>query len=207
MTNAGFNDIGSYRAIESLNHYAESVAAGDSPGHVLAGLRVMSRDNARTPMQWDDSPHAGSTTGIPSLAVNPNRDRNNVEAEQADSGSVLDHYRALIALRHTEQAVTHGDFTMLLPQDNTVYAFTRRFGGTVLLALGNVSGSAASAPVPQAEEWAASELVLSTGPSSAAEPNSPAGRADDAAAALTLGPWEARVYRRCIPLAGRVDDQ
>ena len=76
----------------------------------------------------------------------------------------------------------------------------------MLLVLGNFSGSAASAPVPQAEEWAVSELVLSSGSPRAAEPNFSAGRTDDAAA-LTPGPWEARVYRRRIPLAGRVDDQ
>ena len=72
MTNMPFGSIDDFRDIESLNHYAEAVAAGEDPDAVLASMRPMSRDNARTPMQWDDSPHAGFTTGEPWIAVNPN---------------------------------------------------------------------------------------------------------------------------------------
>jgi oligo-1,6-glucosidase len=178
MTNFPFAGLDDFRDIESLNHYAEAVAAGDPAGHVLAALRVASRDNARTPMQWDATEHAGFTTGTPWLAVNPNHAEINAEAALADPGSVFHHYRRLIELRHTEPVVAHGDFTMLLPDHDQVYAFTRAYEGTELLVLGNFSG----ARVPfEVEGWADAELLLGN----VAEPEPGA-----------LAPWEARIYRR-----------
>ena len=141
MTNAPFAGIEDFRDIESLNHYAEAVAAGDPPEHVLAALRAMSRDNARTPMQWDDSEHAGFTTGTPWMPVNPNHTEINAARALADDDSVFHHYRRLIELRHAEPVVAHGDFTMLLADHEQVYAFIRRHGATELLVLGNFSGA------------------------------------------------------------------
>jgi len=183
MTNAGFGTIEEYRDIEAVNHFRTATDMGAEPAGVLASLRAMGRDNARTPMQWDGSEHAGFTTGEPWIPVNPNHTEINAEAAVADPESVFHHYRRLIELRHTEPAVAHGDFTMLLEDDPRVYAYTRSFEGTELLVVVNVSGEAASgAAIPDAEAWAAAELVLTN-----AEPE-PRG--------LELGPWEARVYRR-----------
>jgi oligo-1,6-glucosidase len=183
MTNAPFGGVDDLRDIESLNHYAEAVAAGEPPQHVLAAIRAMGRDNARTPMQWDHSEHAGFTSGTPWIAVNPNHTEINARAALADPDSVFHHYRRLIELRHAEPAVAFGDFAMLLEDDPQVYAFTREFEGTELLVLVNVSGEAASAGgIPDADAWAGAELVLTN-----AEPE-PRG--------LELGAWEARVYRR-----------
>ena len=89
----------------------------------------MGRDNARTPMQWDAGPHAGFTTGEPWLGVNPNHVEINAEAARADPDSVFHHYRQLIELRHALPVVAHGDFTMLLEDDERVYAFTRALRG------------------------------------------------------------------------------
>jgi oligo-1,6-glucosidase len=183
MTNAPFERIEDFRDIESRNHYAEAVAAGAAPDHVLAALRAMSRDNARTPMQWDDSRHAGFTTGTPWIAVNPNHREVNAQAAVADPDSVFHHYRRLIELRHSEPAVAHGDFTMLAPDDERLYAFTRRLGDVELLVLGNFSGETVTAEVPDADGWAHAELLVGT---------APAREASD----LTLQAWEARVYRR-----------
>jgi oligo-1,6-glucosidase len=182
MTNAPFASIEAVRDIEGLNHYAEAVAAGADPAEVLAALRRFGRDNARTPMQWDASEHAGFTTGTPWLAVNPNHREINAEAERADAGSVFHHYRRLIELRHTEPAVALGDFTMLLEDDERVYAFTRRLDGVELLVVANFSGEPVTAGVPDAEAWAAAELLL--------------GNAGPAGGDLTLAPWEARIHRR-----------
>ena len=98
MTNAPFDRIEAFRDIESLNHYAEAVANGDAPDAVLAGLRTMGRDNARTPMQWDASEHAGFTTGEPWLPPIDPQERN-VEAQRADPDSLLHYYRRLIESR------------------------------------------------------------------------------------------------------------
>jgi oligo-1,6-glucosidase len=187
MTNAPFSGIGDFRDIESLNHFAAAVAAGAPPDDVLQSLRTMSRDNARTPMQWDASERAGFTTGTPWLAVNPNHVEINAQAALADPDSVLHHYRRLHELRHAEPAVAHGDFTMLLAGDEQVYAFKRRLGETELLVVGNFSGEHATAEVPDAEAWAAAELLLTNAdPPDPGEPG------------LALGPWEALVYRRRI---------
>jgi oligo-1,6-glucosidase len=175
MTNFPFTSIEDFRDIESLNHYAE--AGPDS----LPALRDRSRDNARTPMQWDATPNAGFTTGTPWLAVNPNHVTINAEAQRADPGSVFHHYRRLIELRHTVPAVVHGDFTMLLEEDERVYAFTRRYTSThpphtttELLVLGNFSGE--EVPV-DLTGWEDAELLI--------------GEAGGA-----LRPWESRVYCR-----------
>ena len=113
MTNAPWSGIEEFRDIETLNHYAEAVAHGADPDAVLAVLRPRSRDNARTPMQWDASPNAGFTSGTPWLPVNPNHTEINAEAARADPDSVFHHYRRLIELRRTEPVVAFGDFTML----------------------------------------------------------------------------------------------
>jgi oligo-1,6-glucosidase len=184
MTNAPFDSIDDFRDIQSLNHYAEAVGTGADPEAVLAALRVLSRDNARTPMQWDDTENAGFTTGTPWIAVNPNHKEINAQAEIADDDSVFHHYRRLIALRHTEPAVADGDFHMLLADHDQVYAFTRRHGNTELLVLANFSGRPAAIEVPDAAGWQNSELILANVP----EPEALRTR-------LTLQPWEARIHR------------
>jgi oligo-1,6-glucosidase len=178
MTNTRFDEIAAFRDIESLNHYAEATAAGEDPGTVLAALRKMSRDNARTPMQWDDSPNAGFTTGEPWIPVNSNYRTINAAEAVEDPDSVLHHYRKLIELRHTEPVVAHGEFAMLLPDDERVYAFTRRLGDEELLVLGNFSGEDA----PVALDDPGGELVL--------------GNYADAGEPGVLRPWEARILRR-----------
>jgi oligo-1,6-glucosidase len=85
-------------------------------------------------LQWGSSPNAGFTTGTPWLPVNPNSAEVNGEAARVDPDSVLHHYRRLMGLRHAEPVVVHGDFTMLLPDSETVYAFTRRLDELELLA-------------------------------------------------------------------------
>jgi oligo-1,6-glucosidase len=186
MTNAPFRTIEDFRDIEALGQYAEAIAAeGQSPEAVLSVLRARGRDNARTPMQWDASPNAGFTTGTPWLAVNPNYPEINAAAQVGDPDSVYHYYRKLIELRHTEPAVVDGDFTMLLPHDERLYAFTRRLGGTELLVIGNFSGMPAKAELDDAAEWSAAELLLTN---TAAIPSGD----------LTLGPWQAVVYRRRV---------
>lgn len=183
MANAPLRTIEDFRDIESLNHYAQELRAGREPEDILPGLRAMGRDNARTPMQWDASPQAGFTTGTPWLPVNPDHTGINAAAARSDPDSVLHHYRRLIALRHGEPAVVHGDFTMLLPDDERIYAFTRRHGSTTLLVAGNFTGETVDVALP--DGWEGAELVLGNGPSAPA----PAGR-------LVLAPWEARVHRQ-----------
>jgi oligo-1,6-glucosidase len=187
MTNYPFAKITDFRDIESLNHYAAALAHGRPADQVLAGLRKMSRDNARTPVQWDAGPQAGFTSGRPWLAVNPNHAEINAAAARADPDSVFHHYRRLIELRHTEPVVALGDFTMLLADDPVIYAFTRTRGVVVLLVLANFSAQTVTPDLPSAE-WSSGELVLGNYPADPAPvPTDP------------LRPWEARIHRRPKP--------
>lgn len=190
MTNYPFTSIDDFRDIESLNHYRHAVAAGGDPSAVLASMRIKSRDNARTPVQWDNSAHAGFVTSAgaaavtePWIAVNPNYVEINAAAQINDPDSVFNYHRRLIALRHNEPTVAHGDFTLLLPEHEQIFAFTRRHGGTELLVAANLSGT--SVVVEGVDMWAGEELVL-TNTRPIAEVVSP----------LVLKAWEARVYRR-----------
>ena len=184
LTNAGFGGIEDYRDIESLNYYAEATAAGEPPEQVLAALRVMSRDNARTPMPWDGSPHGGFTTGTPWLEVNASYPTINAAAVVADPGSVFHHYRRLIRLRHDEPTVALGDFTMLLPEHEQIYAFTRSLDGVKVLVLANFSGDNVTFDLPEAEDWSEAVLLLGNYEQSPAP-----------VASMTLRPWEALVFR------------
>ncbi|MFI7063093.1 alpha-glucosidase [Kribbella sp. NPDC050124] len=177
MTNAPWASIEEFRDIESLNHYQAAVAAGADPAAVVGSMRSHSRDNARTPMQWDGSPQGGFTDGTPWIAVNPNHQEINALAELADPDSVFHHYRRLIDLRHTEPVVAHGTFTMLLPDHPAVYAFSRRLGDVELVVLGNFS----SDPVHVDQLALTGDVVLSNVP----DPTP-----------LLLQPWEGTVYRR-----------
>ena len=196
MRNAPFVGVDDFRDIESVNHYTEAVAAGADPEQVLTALRAMSRDNARTPMQWDATRHAGFTTGEPWLPVNPDYVSVNARAARADQESVFHFYRRLIELRHTTPVVALGDFTMLLPEHQQVYAFTRRLDDVELLVLCNVSGG------PQLlggvgdgalDGWGRAALLL--GNMGGADGADGADSADRAALS-PLRPWESRVLHR-----------
>ncbi len=170
MTNAHFTRLEQYRDIESVSWAKGAIAAGLTMPEVLRALAVKSRDNARTPVQWDASAHAGFTAGTPWLPVNPNYIEINAEAARKDPDSVFHHYRRLIALRHTLPVVVDGDYRLLVPDDEQVFAYVRTLGGTTLTVLANLSG--APAPAPSAP----GEVVVTTHARTAAPE--------------TLAPWE-----------------
>ena len=177
MANAPFATIADHRDIQALNFHAEAVARGDSDlDALLVAMGRTTRDQGRTPVQWDASPNAGFTTGEPWIAVNPDHVTVNAAAQVDDPDSVLAHHRRLIALRHTDPLVTDGAFALLLPDDERVWAFTRRGASGELLVLANCS----SEPV-RVDLDAAGEVVLATHP----DPAPPA-----------LRPWESVVLRR-----------
>jgi oligo-1,6-glucosidase len=180
MTNAPFADVADFRDVESLNYFRLSVDAGHDPGDVLRALRIMGRDNARTPMQWDDSPNAGFTKGTPWIDVNPNSSWLNASAQYDDPRSVFHHYRSLIDLRHSRPVVALGDFRMLLADHPHVYAYERGLDDTRLLVIANLSGTDQTCDVDPS--WSEAELVLTnTAPVDIHE-----GR-------MTLPPWTALV--------------
>jgi oligo-1,6-glucosidase len=187
MTNAPFTSAADYRDIEAVNFYAEAATRGDTDlTALLAAMGAMSRDNARTPVQWDASPGAGFTTGAPWLAVNPNHTEINAAAQVGKPDSVLEHYRRLIELRHTEPVITDGNFELLLPDHPTVWAFLRSGAAAELLIAANLSGEPVTVAVQLQGDWSGAVAVI------ASHPEAP--RPDPAA--LSLRAWESVVWRR-----------
>ncbi|MCQ1955032.1 alpha-glucosidase [Arthrobacter sp. zg-Y826] len=175
MTNAGFTSIDQYRDVESLNYFAEALEQGMDRERVLEGLRRMSRDNARTPMQWTAGEHAGFSEVEPWIPVAANYPAVNVETDRAAEQSVFGYYRELVRLRHESDLVSLGDFHLLDPGHPTLFAYKRTLGDQALLVLGNVSGAELGVP----SDLEAGSLVLGNYP--------------DAGDRHLLRPWEARI--------------
>lgn len=185
MTNYPFTGVEQLVDIESVNHLASRMAAGSAPEHVLAGLIEGSRDNARTPMQWDAGRHGGFTSGTPWLPVNPNHEVINAAAQIDDPASVFSWYRALIGLRRELPLVAHGDFVPLASEDQQLWAFLRRLDDARLLVLVNVSDEPVAVDLTALSQelgespWQPTDLVLGT---------------HESPAPTTLRPWEAALW-------------
>ena len=133
MTNVYFDKLEDYRDIESINAFHQYVDSGIvKADDMMRYLKEISRDNARTPMQWDDSKNAGFTDGTPWINVNPNYKEINAKAAVADPDSVFHYYQELIKLRHTLPIIVYGKFQGLLEDSETIYAYERHLDGQVL---------------------------------------------------------------------------
>jgi oligo-1,6-glucosidase len=186
MTNARFAAIEDYRDVETLNFYRESVAEkGLSPEAALALIQPRSRDNARTPMQWEASANAGFTTGVPWIKVNPNYTEINAAQALGDPASIFHYYRRLIRLRRENPVIVHGRYDLLLPDHPQIYAFTRALDGDRLLVLLNFSREPAEFSLPAEVAFERAALLIAN---YAVDPAESPRR-------VALRPWEARVYR------------
>jgi oligo-1,6-glucosidase len=179
MTNTYFTAIEQYRDIESLNYHADALSLGMEVEAVLHSLSVKSRDNARTPMHWDDRSHAGFTAGIPWLPVNANYVTINAAAEIEDPNSVFHHFAKLIKLRHDHPVIVHGRFGLLLPDHEQIWALTRTLDAQVLVMIANCSSEPASVPPGTIPDLAGAEVLLAT---------------HEDSTSLELEPWESRIY-------------
>lgn len=186
MTNVGFTSPEQFRDIESVNYLREQTATGRTVEEVLPGLSAKSRDNARTPVQWTAGTHAGFTTGEPWIAVADNHTEINVESQVGVEGSVLEHYRDLIRLRHTETAVAHGDVEPLATDHPDLWAYARRHEGTELLVLAAFTREEVVLPPELVQGWADAEVLVPTSPEAARS----------VLADGTLPGWESVVLRR-----------
>jgi oligo-1,6-glucosidase len=188
QANAPFAALGDFRDIQTLNYYAQAAARGDVDlASLLRAMGKMSRDQGRTPVQWDASPNAGFTTGTPWIAVNPDYVSVNAAAQVGQPGSVFEHYRKLIDLRHTEPVVTDGDFELLLPDHPVIWAFLRRGRDAELLVAANFSADVTAAVLPLDPRWAEATVVLSNLPETGPLQPPPD---------LKLRAWESVIWRR-----------
>lgn len=160
MTNVRY-EISEYRDIELLNMYRERREAGCPEKEIMESVYAKGRDNARTPMQWNDGVNAGFTSGMPWIRVNPNYTKINAEQEIADENSVFHFYRKLIGLRKQERVLIDGRFELLLPEHDSLFAYTRENEDCVLLVICNFASAAVSYDLPG--NWEDGEVLLSNG--------------------------------------------
>ena len=140
MTNTVFNSVDDFRDLESINAYRELVESGlYTDEDMFPKIAHKSRDNARTPMQWDASANAGFTTGTPWIAVNPNYKKINVADQLKREDSVFHYYQKLIRLRKENEIIVYGNYELLLPEDENIFAYTRTLGNQKLLVVCNFS--------------------------------------------------------------------
>ncbi|WP_435194870.1 glycoside hydrolase family 13 protein [Natronomonas sp. EA1] len=179
MTNYPWESLEEKEDAQTVGRVLEALEEGriENFEEVKELVRYRSRDNARTPMQWDESENAGFTTGDPWLPVNESHDEINVAAEEAAERSILDYYRELIDLRHDEDTLVYGEYELLLPEDRSVFAYTRTLEGTEFLVVCNFDDTPSEPALPLSE---ATLVTSNYGTVTETE----------------LRPFEARVYRR-----------
>jgi len=186
MTNVQFPSIRDYRDIETLNLYQQYVEdRGIDPATVMAMVHRRSRDNARTPMQWDASASAGFSSAEPWIGVNPNYPSINVEQARADPDSIFHYYRRLIRLRRENPIMVYGTYDLILDAHEQIYAYTRTLDDERLLVMLNFTADTPVFAMPSHIGFGRAELLIA---------NYPVDNDDDLRV-LTLRPYEGRVYR------------
>lgn len=186
MTNVRFESIDDYNDVEIKNMYREKVIeGGEDPQEILKSIYAKGRDNARTPMQWDDSENAGFTTGSPWIKANPNYREINAKQALEDQNSIFYYYQQLIKLRKEYEIITYGVYDLILEEDENIYAYTRTLGDEKLLVICNFSFAEQELKCPQNIEHESSELLIRNYTDSENETT---------ISNLLLKPYEARVY-------------
>ncbi|QFK70370.1 alpha-glucosidase [Pradoshia sp. D12] len=186
MTNVQFPDIEYYRDIESINMYNEKIEKGMEPEQIMKGIFAKGRDNARTPMQWDNSEQAGFSTGKPWINVNPNYVDINAKNALKDSDSIFYYYKKLIALRKEMRIIVEGSFELIEAEHEYVFAYMRHLDNQTLLVLTNFTGGEQSVAWPDSVKDYPGQKVISNYPDRSTK--------QEAAAETILRPWEAIVY-------------
>ncbi|MBQ4900956.1 alpha-glucosidase [Paenibacillus sp. Marseille-P2973] len=184
MTNVAFDSIDEYRDVETLNYYEEKRQQGVPEEDIMRAIHNKSRDNARTPMQWDATENAGFTTGQPWLKVNSNYMEINVVRAMKDPDSIYHYYKKLIELRKKHKVIVYGEYKLLLPLHEEIYAYTRTLENEQLLVILNFFGQEPVFEMPDGLEPEGMELLISN-----FEPK----KGEDLTR-LKLRPYEARVY-------------
>ena len=163
MTNPYFESIQEYRDVESINYYNILKKQGESTDKVLDILRSKSRDNSRTPIQWNDKENSGFTTGTPWIPVGRSYKEVNAEKAVKDSNSIFNHYKKLIELRKEYDVISKGNIKMILESHKKVIAYVRRYENKVLVVLNNFYGESTKVNIPSdiLNECINSNIILS----------------------------------------------
>lgn len=179
MTNVQY-DIEDYKDCEIINMYHERLEKGYSKDEIMKSIYAKGRDNARTPMQWDDSVNAGFTTGTPWIKVNDNYDKINAKSQVDDPDSIFSCYKKLVQLRKDYPVFVDGKFTLLLEDDENIFAYSRKNEEKTMLVVCNFFDK--EIPMPLASECEGMEVLISN--------------YKDTSDMSVLRPYEARMYIR-----------
>ena len=160
MTNCPFNTLDNFRDLESINAFHELTEQGKmTEEDMMAAIGYKGRDNARTPMQWDDSAYAGFSTANPWIMVNPNYTKINAKDQVNREDSVFKYYQKLIKLRHESELIVYGTYDLILDDDKDIYAYIRTLGDKKLIVYCNFSENTREVELP--EEFTNGKVLIS----------------------------------------------
>lgn len=183
MTNCPFNTLDNFRDLESINAFHELTEQGKmTEEDMMAAIGYKGRDNARTPMQWDDSAYAGFSTTNPWIMVNPNYTKINAKDQVNREHSVFKYYQKLIKLRHESELIVYGTYDLILDDDKDIYAYIRTLGDEKLIVYCNFSENTREVELP--EEFVNKKVLISNYSDAKANPK------------ITLRPYEAIVIQK-----------
>ena len=183
MTNCPFNTLDNFRDLESINAFHELTEQGKmTEEDMMAAIGYKGRDNARTPMQWDDSAYAGFSTTNPWIMVNPNYTKINAKDQVNRKDSVFKYYQKLIKLRHESELIVYGTYDLILDDDKDIYAYIRTLGDEKLIVYCNFSENTRKVEIP--EEFVNKKVLISNYSDAKANPK------------ITLRPYEAIVIQK-----------
>ena len=183
MTNCPFNTLDNFRDLESINAFHELTEQGKmTEEDMMAAISYKGRDNARTPMQWDDSAYAGFSTAKPWIMVNPNYTKINAKDQVNRKDSVFKYYQKLIKLRHESELIVYGTYDLILDDDKDIYAYIRTLGDEKLIVYCNFSENTREVEIP--EEFVNGKILISNYSDAKANPK------------ITLRPYEAIVIQK-----------
>jgi len=186
MTNVRYASIDDYRDLETHNMYREKVMERhENIEHVMESIYRKGRDNARTPMQWDESLNGGFSTGTPWLGVNPNYTKINVRQALQDPNSILYYYRKLLQLRKLHPIIVYGSYQLILADHDRIYAYIRQMNDERLLIILNFSEQPTEFFWPKEHLINKFELLIANYPVNE----------DEGISTIKLKPFEARVYK------------
>ncbi|HAT4309188.1 TPA: alpha-glucosidase [Clostridium perfringens] len=184
MTNVKYHSISEYDDVKTINTYNERIESGVSEEIALKEAWVTSRDNSRTPMQWNSNKNAGFTCGKPWIGVNENYKTINVEVEERDENSVLNFYKKLIRLKKSNEALIYGVYDLILEEDENIFAYTRTLNNHKFLIMANLTEEKAKY-IYEKEKLNSKDLIL----------NNYEVCAHENLTEFTLKPYECRVYK------------
>ena len=183
MTNCPFNTLDNFRDLESINAFHELTEQGKmTEEDMMAAIGYKGRDNARTPMQWDDSAYAGFSTANPWIMVNPNYTKINAKDQVNREDSVFKYYQKLIKLRHESKLIVYGTYDLILDDDKDIYAYIRTLGDEKLIVYCNFSENTREVEIP--EEFVNGKVLISNYSDAKANQK------------ITLRPYEAIVIQK-----------